>query len=67
MLRCKPWTAKLLRLLSNGIVEAVRLAVQSYAAGENSYRSVIVKVLDGPAAYLWALDFPGLFVVGETA
>lgn len=33
----------------NEIVEAGRLAVQSYA-GENSYRSVVVKVLEGPAA-----------------
>jgi hypothetical protein len=36
----------------NEIVEAVRLAVQSYAAGENSYRSSVVTVLDGLAAYL---------------
>jgi hypothetical protein len=35
---------------SNGIVEAVRLAIQSNAGGENSYRSWVVKVLDGPAA-----------------
>jgi hypothetical protein len=36
--------------LPNGIVEAVRLAVQYEVAGENSYRGSIVKVLDGPAA-----------------
>ena len=35
---------------SNEIVEAVRPAVRSYAAGCNSYRSSDVKVLDGPAA-----------------
>ena len=34
----------------NGIVEAVRLAVQCEAAVENSYRNVVVKVLDAPAA-----------------
>lgn len=38
------------RAQPNGIVEADRLAVQSYAAGENSYRSSVEKVLDGPAA-----------------
>ena len=38
------------RMRHNEIVEAVRLAVQSYAAGENSYRSSNVKPLDGPAA-----------------
>lgn len=35
---------------ANEIVEAVRLAVLSYAAGENSYLSSTVKALDGPAA-----------------
>ena len=41
---------RLTAMRPNGIVEADRRAVQSYAAGENSYRSSIVKELDGPAA-----------------
>ena len=39
----------------NGIVEAVRLAGRSYAAGENSYRYSMVKALARLAAYPWAL------------
>jgi hypothetical protein len=34
----------------NEIVEAVRLAIQCEVAAENSYRSSVVKALDGPAA-----------------
>jgi hypothetical protein len=30
--------------------------MQYSAAGNSSYRSSVVKALDGPAAYLWALD-----------
>jgi hypothetical protein len=36
---------------SNGIVEADELVRQRVVAGENSYRSLVVKVLDGLAAY----------------
>lgn len=48
----------LARAPSNGIVEAVRLAMQNEVAGDNSYRSSIVKVLDGPAAYLLGVRTP---------
>ena len=39
----------------NEIVEAVELAGQYEAAGNNSYRRSVVKMLDGLAACLWAL------------
>ena len=39
-----------LRLPHNEIVEAVELAGQCEAAGNNAYRSSVVKVLDGLAA-----------------
>jgi hypothetical protein len=41
------------------LTESLKLSgshVSRYAAGENSYRSAVAKALDGPAAYLWALD-----------
>jgi hypothetical protein len=40
---------------SNGIVEADELVRQRVVAGENSYRSLVVKVLDGLEAQLRAL------------
>jgi hypothetical protein len=39
-----------LGLPHNGIVEAAELARQYSAAGDTSYRSSVVKVLDGLAA-----------------
>lgn len=40
----------------NEDVEAVRCSSRCVAAGENSYRSAVVKALALPAARLWALD-----------
>ena len=60
--RCQQWNSarssisKLKALRPNEIVETARLAVQHEVAGDNSCRSVVVKVLDGLQLTPWALD-----------